>query len=160
MQAADGLNFFHSMKPVQFRTANCMKRASNMCILLLEASAFADRQRFTTSWRQALGYARDVVDLSGAADPADLCAGCPRASCSRGRGPLPAVRSDAFGCSGGRSCAADGVRERIGAGTGACSAYGRQALALFFVQSTSSYTGLRCFAEARRFFEPLYRISR
>jgi hypothetical protein len=155
MQAADGVDLFHSMKPVLFRTENCKKRESNVCILLVEAVAFVHRHRSTASWRQALGFARYDVDLCCAADSADVCPGCPCASCNCGRGPLPAVHGDALGRSGGGGCASDGFLERIGAGAGAGGAYGCPALALLPVQSASSHTGLKCFAEARRFLEPL-----
>jgi hypothetical protein len=155
MQAVDGVDFFHLVKPVQFRTANCKKRESNVCILLVEAVAFAYRHRSTASWRQALGYARHDVDLCSAADSADLCPGCPCASCNCGCGPLSVVRSDAFGRSGGRGCAADDFLDRIGASAGAGGAYGCPALALLPVQSAPSYTGLKCFAEARRFLGSL-----
>jgi hypothetical protein len=62
------------------------------------------------------------------------------------------VRGDALGRSGSCGCAADGFHEHIGANAGSSGAYGFPTLALLAVQSASSYTGLKCFAEARRLF--------
>ena len=134
MQDADGRHLFDSMKSVNVRTASCRERESNLCILLVEAVAFACRQRFATSWRQALGCACHLVDLPGFADTADVCPGCARAPCGRGRGPLPPLRGDALGRSGGCGRAANGLRERNGPGSCAGCAYGGPALALLAVQ--------------------------